>query len=94
MSLRLGAIVDALGGELHGAHPDAEVARIAPLESAGEDALSFLSNPRYQAQLADSRAACVIVAPALREAALARGLVSAEDFDAWVDPAKMTRPSE
>ncbi len=73
MSLRLGAIVDALGGELHGAHPDAEVARIAPLESAGEDALSFLSNPRYQAQLADSRAACVIVAPALREAALARG---------------------
>jgi fumarate hydratase class II len=30
----------------------------------------------------------------LREAALALGLVSAEDFDAWVDPAKMTRPSE
>jgi fumarate hydratase class II len=30
----------------------------------------------------------------LRAAALALGFVSAEDFDAWVDPAKMTRPSE
>ncbi|MCZ2441224.1 MAG: class II fumarate hydratase [Burkholderiales bacterium] len=29
----------------------------------------------------------------LRETALALGLVSAEDFDAWVDPAKMTQPS-
>jgi fumarate hydratase class II len=28
----------------------------------------------------------------LREAALKLGLVSAEDFDRWVDPAKMTRP--
>ena len=28
----------------------------------------------------------------LREAALALGLVSAEDFDQWMDPAAMTRP--
>ena len=28
----------------------------------------------------------------LREAALELGLVSGEDFDAWVDPAAMTRP--
>ena len=28
----------------------------------------------------------------LREAALALGLVSAEDFDRWIDPAAMTRP--
>jgi fumarate hydratase class II len=30
----------------------------------------------------------------LREAALALGLVSGEDFDKWVDPAKMTAPGE
>ncbi|MCC7152275.1 MAG: class II fumarate hydratase [Rubrivivax sp.] len=30
----------------------------------------------------------------LRAAALALGLVSAADFDAWVDPARMTQPSE
>ena len=74
MSLRLGQIVDALGGSLEGgAAPDAVISRIAPLEVAGPGDLSFLSNPRYQQQLAASRAACVIVAPAMREAALARG---------------------
>ena len=30
----------------------------------------------------------------LKEAAVALGLVSAEDFDRWVVPAEMTRPSE
>ncbi len=74
MSLLLGHIVDALGGSLEGgAVRDTAIARIAPLEDAGPGELSFLSNPRYQQQLAASRAACVIVAPALREVALARG---------------------
>ena len=73
MSLRLGHIVDALGGSLEGGTGDTLISRIAPLEVAGPGDLSFLSNPRYQQQLAASRAACVIVAPAMREAALARG---------------------
>ncbi len=30
----------------------------------------------------------------LKEAATALGLVSAADFDAWVDPTKMTRPGK
>ena len=73
MSLRLGHIVDALGGSLEGGAADTLITRIAPLEVAGPGDLSFLSNPRYQQQLAASRAACVIVAPALRDVALARG---------------------
>jgi UDP-3-O-[3-hydroxymyristoyl] glucosamine N-acyltransferase len=74
VSLRLGQIVDALGGSLEGgAAPDAVISRIAPLEVAGPGDLSFLSNPRYQQQLAASRAACVIVAPSMRDAAMARG---------------------
>ncbi|CAM3380980.1 UDP-3-O-(3-hydroxymyristoyl)glucosamine N-acyltransferase [Paracidovorax anthurii] len=73
MSLRLRQIVEALGGTIEGGDQDVEILRIAPLESAGPGDLSFLSNPRYQQQLAASRAACVIVAPALREAAVARG---------------------
>ncbi|MFN7856092.1 MAG: UDP-3-O-(3-hydroxymyristoyl)glucosamine N-acyltransferase [Acidovorax sp.] len=74
MSLLLGHIVDALGGSLEGgAVRDTAITRIAPLEDAGPGELSFLSNPRYQQQLAASRAACVIVAPALREVALASG---------------------
>ena len=72
MRLRLGSIVEALGGELCG-DPERPIEGLAPLESATPTQLSFLSNPRYQQQLASSRAACVIVAPAMREAALARG---------------------
>ncbi len=73
MSLLLGQIVDALGGLLEGGARDTAIARIAPLEVASAGDLSFLSNPRYQPQLAASQAACVIVAPSMREAALARG---------------------
>lgn len=70
--LRLGEIVQALGGELHGS-PDLKVARLAPLSDALEDALSFLSHPRYRHQLTASRAGCVIVAPAFADEAMARG---------------------
>jgi UDP-3-O-[3-hydroxymyristoyl] glucosamine N-acyltransferase len=68
----LGDVAAQLGGELIG---DAalRIDRIGPLEGATPSTLSFLSNPRYQSQLTASNAACVIVAPAMREAALARG---------------------
>jgi len=72
VALRLGDIVAALGGELQG-DPGLAIEGLAPLESAGPHHLSFLSNPRYQPQLQASQAGCVIVAPALRDAALARG---------------------
>ena len=72
MALRLGAIVEALGGELQG-DPGLSIERLSPLAAAEGDAIAFLSHPKYQKELAASRAACVIVAPAMREAAAARG---------------------
>ena len=72
MALQLGEIVASLGGELHG-DPALRIEGLAPLESAGARHLSFLSNPRYRPQLVATAAGCVIVAPALKEAALARG---------------------
>ena len=78
--VRLAEIVSALGGDLcAGQRADLAqaqgtvISRLAPLESADASSLSFLSNPRYGAQLAASGAACVIVSPAMREAAIARG---------------------
>ena len=62
MSLRLGQIVEALGGDLHGS-PDVSIDRLAPLDTASAQSLSFLSNTRYVSQLAATRAACVIVGP-------------------------------
>lgn len=72
MALRLGSIVQALGGELHG-DPDIEILGLAPLESAQPDQLSFLSHPKFQQQLSSTAAACVIVAPALAKLAMAHG---------------------
>jgi UDP-3-O-[3-hydroxymyristoyl] glucosamine N-acyltransferase len=69
---RLGLIADALGGELHGDR-ERPIDRLAPLESATPTSLSFLSNPKYQPQLAATQAGCVIVSPGMLDAALARG---------------------
>ncbi len=68
----LGEIASHLGGELIG-DPGLRITRIGPLESATPSTISFLSNPRYEPQLAQSNAGCVIVAPAMRDAAAARG---------------------
>ena len=79
VAVRLGDIVAALAGQYGKSSGELcgdgrlLIERLAPLETADATALSFLSNPRYGAQLAACQAACVIVAPALREAALARG---------------------
>ena len=72
MALRLGSIVDALGGELHGS-PELQIQGLAPLESATPEQLSFLNHPKYQQQLAASKAGCVIVSPQMLAPALARG---------------------
>ncbi|WP_284337106.1 UDP-3-O-(3-hydroxymyristoyl)glucosamine N-acyltransferase [Comamonas sp. NoAH] len=73
MIVQLGQILDALGGELVGGAREQEISRISPLETADAGSISFLSNPRYVAQMAASKAACVIVAPGMREAAAERG---------------------
>lgn len=72
MAIRLGEIVDALGGELDGDR-DLSIERLAPLSTAQPDAISFLSHPKYRKELAASQAGCVIVAPSMRDAAAERG---------------------
>ena len=72
MSLRIGAIVQALGGQLFG-DPERVVTRLAPLEGAQPSELSFLVNPRFAHLLHRSRAGCVIVGPQMAEAARRRG---------------------
>jgi UDP-3-O-[3-hydroxymyristoyl] glucosamine N-acyltransferase len=74
---------------LHG-DPAVLVEGLAPLESAGPGQLSFLSNPRYQTQLAASRAACVVVGPAMRETASARGACIVAD-DPYLYFARLTQ---
>lgn len=76
MSLVLGSLLEALGREfearLHG-DPARLIERLAPLETAGPQDLSFLSHPKYASKLAASHAGCVIVSPALEATARSRG---------------------
>ncbi len=69
MALSLGQITDGLGGRLIG-DPQRLIQRLAPLDTAQADELSFLSNPKYQSKLATTHAGCVIVSPAVAEASV------------------------
>ena len=65
MAIRLGQLIEQLGGSLHG-DPDFLVQKISPLETATSSTLSFLSNPLYRSQLATTEAGCVIVSPEMQ----------------------------
>jgi UDP-3-O-[3-hydroxymyristoyl] glucosamine N-acyltransferase len=87
--VQLGDIVKALGGTLHGS-PQTSIENIAPLESAGPQDLSFLSHPKYQSQLSQTRAACVIVAPQFQALASSRGACIVAD-DPYLYFARLTQ---
>jgi UDP-3-O-[3-hydroxymyristoyl] glucosamine N-acyltransferase len=81
MEVALREIAGQLGGELLG-DGERRVTRIATLEGATPDAIAFLANPKYRAQLATTQAGCVIVGPAVRDEAAARGaaIVTADPY--------------
>ena len=58
----VGEIADFVGGEYSGAR-DVVVTGVAPLADATEHHVSFLSNPKYAAQIETTRAAAVLVGP-------------------------------
>ncbi|AOX99477.1 UDP-3-O-(3-hydroxymyristoyl)glucosamine N-acyltransferase [Jeongeupia sp. USM3] len=74
--IAISALAERFGAQWHG--DDVRVARVAPLESAGPDALAFLSNPRFKPQL-ETSAAGVIVVRAADAAGLQRPHVVARD---------------
>ena len=89
MSLTLGAIVGALGGRLLGA-AEMQVTGLAPLQTAQASQISFLSQVRYQSQLAGSLAGCVIVGPAF-EAQVSNRLAAIITDDPYLYFARLTR---
>jgi UDP-3-O-[3-hydroxymyristoyl] glucosamine N-acyltransferase len=82
-------ITERLGGELIG-DGEMRITSIGPLESATASTIAFLANPQYAKQLAGSAAGCVIVAPAFRDAAAARGAAIVSD-DPYLYFARLTQ---
>lgn len=58
--ITLGELVARFGGELQG-KADTPIAGIAPLDTAGEAYMSFLSNPKLRNKAAQSKAAALIL---------------------------------
>jgi UDP-3-O-[3-hydroxymyristoyl] glucosamine N-acyltransferase len=81
LDVALREIAEQLGGELIG-DGERRIDRIGSLEGATPSTITFLAGPRLRAQLPLSRAGCVIVAEADREAAIARGamIVAADPY--------------
>lgn len=89
MLLTLGAIVEALGGRLLGPS-GMPISGLAPLQTAQASHISFLSQARYQNQLAGSLAGCVIVSPALESQVTQRSAAIIAD-DPYVYFARLTQ---
>jgi UDP-3-O-[3-hydroxymyristoyl] glucosamine N-acyltransferase len=87
--LSLTVIVDALGGRLLG-NADLLIRSLAPLQTAASDQISFLSHARYQSQLAQSPAGCVIVSPAFESQVLSRTAAIVTD-DPYLYFARLTQ---
>jgi UDP-3-O-[3-hydroxymyristoyl] glucosamine N-acyltransferase len=67
MSWKLGELAVRFGCTLKG-DPDVVLTRVAPLETAGPDELSFLANARHRRYLEQTRAGALVIDPALADA--------------------------
>ncbi len=72
MAISLHQIIEALGGSLHG-DANQQITGLASLKLAGPSEISFVSNVKYEQELAGSKAGCVIVSPHLAVIAETRG---------------------
>lgn len=89
MATTLGAIVEALGGQLFG-DPTRPIDRPAPLGSASARDIAFVAQVRYAAQIASTQAGALIVPAALQGQAQARGACIVTD-DPYLYFARLTQ---
>jgi UDP-3-O-[3-hydroxymyristoyl] glucosamine N-acyltransferase len=88
--LRLGQIIDALGGELSGS-PDVRIDRLAPLDTATPHSLSFVSQARYLSGVDHTQASAVIVRPDWQSRAASAGLACIITPDPYLYFARLTQ---
>jgi UDP-3-O-[3-hydroxymyristoyl] glucosamine N-acyltransferase len=88
--LRLGHIIEALGGELSGS-PELQIDRLAPLDTATSHSLSFVSQARYVNGLNSTRATAVILRPEWLAQAQSVGLACIVTSDPYLYFARLTQ---
>ena len=91
MAISLGELAVRFGCELRG-DPDTRVDHVATLAGADSRALSFLANPRYKAQLAQTRAGVVILDKASAAECPTAALICANPHAAYARIAAVLHP--
>jgi UDP-3-O-[3-hydroxymyristoyl] glucosamine N-acyltransferase len=89
-TVRLADIVAALGGELLG-DPERSIDRIAALNNADAQSITFLAHARHADKLAHTGAGCVIVEASDVDAALALGAAALVTDDPYLYYARLTQ---
>jgi len=90
--VRLDAIVAQLGGTLLG-DGAIGVHGVGTLAGAGEGQITFLANPKYRSQLAATRAAAVILSPAMQEGYDGPRIVADNPYVYYARVAQLLYPS-
>src|SRR5580698_6171 len=91
MAVSLGELAVRFGCELRG-DPDTQVERVATLGNADDRSVSFLANPRYRAQLSETRAAAVVLDAAAADACPTAVLVAANPYATYARIADVLYP--
>lgn len=92
MSIALGALAIRFGCTLKG-DPEARVAKVAALEAADADSLTFLANPRYRNFLARTRAGAVVLHPKFAADCPVAALLHANPYAAYARMAALLHPA-
>ena len=87
----LAEIVSRLGGELIG-DPDVMVTRVATLDGATSDSITFLANEKYTSQLTSTRAGAVVVGPAFRDCVTVPHLVAENPYAYFAKVSALLNP--
>jgi UDP-3-O-[3-hydroxymyristoyl] glucosamine N-acyltransferase len=61
--MKLSEIAQTLGAALENASPETEVTGVAPIEEAGPQQITFISNPKYASLAKSTQAAAILVTP-------------------------------
>ena len=90
-SLSLADIAARLGGDVLG-DSEIRVSQVATLASAESGQISFLTNPKYRRQLAETRASAVIVPPGAADATELPRIVAANAYAYYARVASLLNP--
>ena len=90
MGFKLGELAETLGAELRG-DPERRVEGVATLAGAGPRDLSFLHNRRYRSDLAQTRAAAVLMEPHFVEESPTACLVTSNPYAGYARAAALLR---